>query len=80
MSSGKLCPVKRAGKHILSLEQKDILLMSFSREKLDEFERRRKTSETIKRHYDEFRQGITRERADKDILSLEMESQYIISL
>ena len=47
--------------------------MSFSREKLDEFERRRKTLKTIKRHYDEFRQGITRERADKDILSLETE-------
>ena len=47
--------------------------MSFSREKLDEFERRRKTSETIKRHNDEFQQGITRERADKDILSLKME-------
>ena len=47
--------------------------MPFSREKLDEFEQRRKTLKTIKRHYDEFRQGITRERADKDILSLEME-------
>ena len=47
--------------------------MSFSREKLDEFEWQRKTLETIKRHYDKFRQGITRERADKDILSLEME-------
>ena len=47
--------------------------MSYSREKLDEFERWRKTLETIKRHYDEFRQGITRERADKDILSLEIE-------
>ena len=48
--------------------------MSFSREKLDEFEQRRKTLETIKRHYNEFRQGITRrERADKDILSLETE-------
>ena len=36
--------------------------------------------ETIKRHYDEFRQGITRERADTNILSLEVELRYIISL
>ena len=47
--------------------------MSFSREKLDEFERWIKTLETIKRHYDEFRQDITRKRADKDIVYLETE-------
>ena len=47
--------------------------MSFSREKLYDFERRRKTLETFKRHYDEFRQDITQKRADKDILSLEID-------
>ena len=40
----------------------------------------KKTLETIKRHYDEFRQGITREQVDTDILSLEIELQYNLSL
>ena len=33
----------------------------------------KKVLETIKRQYDEFWQGITQERADTDILSLEIE-------
>ena len=36
--------------------------------------------ETIKRHYDEFWQGITQERADTDILSLEIELQNTLCL
>ena len=39
-----------------------------------------KTLETIKRHDDEFQQGITQKRADTDILSLKIELQYVLSL
>ena len=80
MSSRKLCPVKLADKHILSLEWNDRSLFSLSKEKLEEFEWRRKTSKTIKRHYDEFRQGITQERAHNDILSLETDLWNNLSL